>query len=121
LQGSGGRPAPFGDRAPARPDQRELRQLARRQPGCRALTAHYGIGELTAPVILCEPGDVSRLRASRKAVRCAALDAGVHRSDRRSRAGRLAKQGSPLQAREEVRGWAATRAPATRAASGSAG
>lgn len=77
------------------PLERELRQLARRQPGCRALMAHYGIGELTAPTILCELGDVSRLSASRKAVRSAGLDVGVHRSDRRSRAGRLTKQGSP--------------------------
>ena len=77
------------------PLERELRQLARRQPGCRALMRHYGIGELTAPTILCELGDVARLSASRKAVRCAGLDVGVHRSDRRSRVGRLTRQGSP--------------------------
>ena len=41
------------------PLERELRQLARRQTGCRALMAHYGIGELTAPTILCELGDVT--------------------------------------------------------------
>ena len=40
------------------PLEHELRQLARRQTGCRALMAHYGIGELTAPTILCELGDV---------------------------------------------------------------
>jgi hypothetical protein len=57
--------------------------------------AHYGVGELTAPVILCELGDVARLSSSRKAVRSAGLDIGVHRSDRRSRAGKLTKQGSP--------------------------
>jgi transposase len=77
------------------PIERELRQLARRQAGCRALMRHYGIGELTAPTILCELGDVTRLSASRKAVRSAGLDVGVHRSDRRSRAGKLTKQGSP--------------------------
>jgi transposase len=77
------------------PIERELRQLARRQAGCQALMAHYGVGELTAPVILCELGDVTRLSASRKAVRCAGLDIGVHRSDRRSRAGKLTRQGSP--------------------------
>jgi transposase len=76
------------------PIERELRQLAR-QTGCRALMAHYGIGELTAPTILCELGDVTRLSASRKAVRCAGLDDGVHRSDRRSRVGKLTRQGSP--------------------------
>jgi transposase len=77
------------------PLERELRQLARRQPGCRALQAHFGIGELTAPTILCELGDVTRLSAARKAVRCSGLDIGVHRSDRRSRAGKLTRQGSP--------------------------
>jgi transposase len=77
------------------PLERELRRLARRQPGCRALMRHYGIGELTAPAILSELGDVARLSASRKAVRCAGLDVGVHRSDQRSRVGKLTKQGSP--------------------------
>ena len=38
---------------------------------------------------------MSRLSTSRKAVRCSGLDIGVHRSDRRSRAGRLARHGSP--------------------------
>jgi transposase len=77
------------------PLEQSLRRLARRQPGCRALMRHYGIGELTAPTILCELGDVTRLSASRMAVRCAGLDIGVHRSDRRSRAGKLTRQGSP--------------------------
>jgi Transposase len=35
------------------PIEQQLRQLARRQSGCRALMRHYGIGELTAPTILC--------------------------------------------------------------------
>jgi transposase len=77
------------------PLEQELRQLARRQSGCRALQRQFGIGELTAPMILCELGDVTRLSASRKAVRWAGLDIGVHRSDRRSRVGKLTKQGSP--------------------------
>jgi transposase len=75
------------------PLEQALRRLARRQTGCRALMAHYGIGELTAPTILCELGDVTRLSAARKAVRCAGLDIGVHRSDRRSRTGKLTRQG----------------------------
>jgi transposase len=77
------------------PLESELRRLARRQPGCRALMRHFGIGELTAPMTLCELGDVSRLSASRQAVRCAGLDIGVYRSDRRSRVGKLTRQGSP--------------------------
>jgi hypothetical protein len=53
------------------PLERELRQLARRATGCRALMRLYGIGELTSLVTLCELGDVGRLAASRKAVRMA--------------------------------------------------
>jgi transposase len=78
------------------PIERELRSLARSQPGCQALMRQFGIGELLAPTILCELGDVSRLSSSRKAVRAVGLDAGVHRSDRRSRVGRLTKQGSSV-------------------------
>jgi transposase len=77
------------------PLERELRRLARGQAGCQALIRQYGIGELTAPTILCELGDVQRLSSSRKAVRAVGLDVGVHRSDRRSRVGKLTKQGSP--------------------------
>jgi transposase len=51
------------------PLERELRALARHQAGCRALIGHYGVGELTASVILCELGDVARLTNSRKAVK----------------------------------------------------
>jgi transposase len=77
------------------PLEQELRQLARRQPGCRALMRHFGIGPATALTILVELGDVARLSAARKAVRCAGLDVGVHRSDRHSRPGKLTRQGSP--------------------------
>lgn len=79
----------------ADPIERELRALARRQAGCRALMAQFGVGELTALVTLTELGDVSRLSRSRQAVRMAGIDIGVHRSDRRSRPGRLSRQGSP--------------------------
>ena len=67
------------------PLERELRQLARRQTGCKALMRLYGMGELTSLVTFCELGDVQRLSASRKAVRMAGIDIGVHRSDRRAR------------------------------------
>jgi transposase len=77
------------------PLERELRKLARRQTGCKALMGLYGMGELTSLVTLCELGDVTRLSASRKAVRMAGIDIGVHRSDRRSRVGKLTRQGSP--------------------------
>jgi len=78
-----------------RPLESELRKLARRQTGCRALMAQFGMGELTSLMTLTELGDVQRLSASRKAVRMAGIDIGVHRSDRRSRVGKLNRQGSP--------------------------
>jgi transposase len=54
----------------------------------------YGIGELTSLITLTELGDVSRMHASRQAVRCAGIDIGVHRSDRTARVGKLTYQGS---------------------------
>lgn len=77
------------------PLERELARLARRQTGCQALMRQYGVGPITATTVLCELGDVTRLSASRKAVRCSGLDIGVYRSDRRSRTGRITRQGSP--------------------------
>jgi transposase len=77
------------------PLEGDLRRIARRQPGCKALMGLYGMGELTSLITLCELGDVGRLSASRKAVRMAGIDIGVHRSDRRARVGKLNRQGSP--------------------------
>jgi transposase len=79
----------------AAPVDHELRRFARRQPGCRALERQFGIGAITATVALAELGDVSRLRRSRQAVRLAGLDVGVSRSDRRSKVGKITKQGAP--------------------------
>ena len=56
------------------PLDKELRAYARRQAGCKALMAHYGIGELTAVTILAELGDCTRFSSSREAVRYAGLD-----------------------------------------------
>ena len=69
--------------AQSAPITRELRLYARRQPGCRALMGHYGIGELTAVTILAELGDARRFSSSRHAVRYAGLDITVHQSDQR--------------------------------------
>jgi transposase len=80
------------------PLEHELRQLARRQTGCRGLMSLYGMGELTSLITLCELGDVQRLSASREAVRMAGIDIGVHRSDRRARVGKLNRQGFPAPA-----------------------
>src|SRR4051794_30946782 len=81
--------------AQSAPLERELRQLARRQTGCRALMGLYGMGELTSLVTLCGLGAVARLSASRKAVGRAGIATGVHRFDRRARGGKPPRQGSP--------------------------
>jgi transposase len=73
----------------------ELRAYARRQPGCRALMRHYGIGALTAVTILAELGDCRRLSSSRQAVRYSGLDITVHASDQRRAPGHLSRQGPP--------------------------
>jgi len=56
------------------PLDKQLRAYARRQPGCRALMGHYGIGALTSVVILAELGDCRRFSSSRQAVRYAGLE-----------------------------------------------
>ncbi len=77
------------------PLDRELRTLARRQPGCRALMRHYGIGEITSVAILAELGDARRFRSSRHAVRYAGMDITVSESDRKRAPGHLSRQGPP--------------------------
>jgi transposase len=71
----------------------DLRAYAKRQPGCRALMRHYGIGPLTSVTILAELGDARRFSSSREAVRYAGLDITVHQSDARRAPGRLSRQG----------------------------
>jgi transposase len=77
------------------PLDKELRAYARRQPGCKALMRHFGIGELTAVTILAELGDASRFSSSREAVRYAGMDITVHQSDQRRKPGQLSRQGPP--------------------------
>ena len=75
---------------------RELRAYARRQPGCQALQADYGIGPLTAVAILAELGDCRRFSSSRHAVRYSGLDITVYQSDQRRAPGHLSRQGPPV-------------------------
>ena len=77
------------------PLEKELRAYARRQAGCKALMAHYGIGELTAVTILAELGDCTRFSSSRQAVRYAGMDITVYQSDQHRAPGHLSRQGPP--------------------------
>jgi transposase len=77
------------------PLDKELRAYARRQPGCKALRAHYGIGPITSVTILAELGDVKRFSSSRAVVRYAGMDITVHASDKRRAPGHLSRQGPP--------------------------
>jgi len=62
------------------PLRKQIAAFARRQPGCRALQAQYGVGEITAVALWAELGDTRRFSASRKAVRHTGLDITVHSS-----------------------------------------
>jgi transposase len=77
------------------PLDKDLRAYARRQAGCQALMAHYGIGPLVAVTILAELGDCTRFSSSRLAVRYAGMDITVHQSDQRRAPGHLSRQGPP--------------------------
>jgi transposase len=77
------------------PLDKELQAYARRQVGCKALMAHYGIGPLVAVTILAELGDCTRFSSSRQAVRYAGMDITVYESDRRRAPGHLSRQGPP--------------------------
>jgi transposase len=77
------------------PIDKELRVYARRQAGCQALMAHYGIGPLVAVTILAELGDCTRFSSSRLAVRYAGMDITVKQSDQHRAPGHLSRQGPP--------------------------
>jgi transposase len=78
------------------PIEAELRAYARSQAGCKALMAHYGVGELTSVALLSELGDTRRFSSSKKAVRYAGMDVTVHSSDDKRAAGKLSRQGPPV-------------------------
>ena len=82
------------------PLDRQLIAFARRQPGCLALQALFGVGETTSGAILAELGDCRRFQSSDDAVRHCGLDVTVFSSDGRRAAGHLARQGP------EVLRWA---------------
>jgi transposase len=77
------------------PLRAQLQAIARRQPGARALMAHYGVGALSAAIIWAELGDCRRFANSDQAVRFAGLDVTVWSSDSKRAPGRLARQGAP--------------------------
>jgi transposase len=77
------------------PLRSQLVKIGARQPGARALTAHFGIGPLCAAVSWAELGDCRRFTSSDQAVRFAGLDVTVYSSDGKRAPGHLARQGSP--------------------------
>jgi transposase len=99
--------------AETEPLRAQLVGFARRQRGCQALQAHYGIGWLCAAIIWAEIGDARRFRSSDQLVRFAGLDITVYSSDAKRSPGHLSRQGSP-----ELR-WAAFEAAKSAARRGS--
>jgi transposase len=95
------------------PLRTQLVNFARRQPGCRALQRHYGVGWLCAAIMWAEIGDARRFGSSDQLVRFAGLDVTVYSSDAKRSPGHLSRQGSP-----ELR-WAAFEAAKNAARRGS--
>ena len=75
------------------PLKAEITRFSRRQLGCRALQAHYGIGPFFSVAIWAEMGDARRFSSSADAVRHTGLDVSVWSSDRKRAKGHLARQG----------------------------
>jgi transposase len=75
---------------------RELARFARRQPGCRALAAQYGVGPVTSVAIWAFLGDTRRFGSSAQAVRHTGLDVTVYSSDGKRSPGHLSRQGPPV-------------------------
>jgi transposase len=78
------------------PLRKQIVWVGSRQPGCKALQRHYGIGPLLAVAIWEELGDCQRFTSSDDAVRHAGLDVTVWSSDGKRTRGHLAKQGPPV-------------------------
>ena len=74
----------------------ELVGFGRRQAGCRAIQAHYGIGALLSVAIWEELGDCRRFTSSSDAVRHSGLDVTVWSSDAKRSKGHLARQGPAI-------------------------
>jgi transposase len=95
------------------PLRTQLVDFARRQPGCRALQRHYGVGWLCAAMMWAEIEDARRFGSSEQLVRFAGLDVGVYSSAGKCSQGHLSRQGSP-----QLR-WAAFEAAKSAARRGS--
>jgi transposase len=77
--------------------KRDLSDLAKHQPGCRALRdTQFGVGPLTSVAIWAELGDCRRFSSSDQAVRHTGLDVTIRSSDGKLRGGpHLSRQGPP--------------------------
>lgn len=82
--------------AASEPLCREIATIARREAGCRALRAHYGVGAVTSVAIWAELGDCRRFSSSDDTVRHTGLDITVRSSDNKRTRGQLARQGPPV-------------------------
>ncbi|MGH9892698.1 MAG: IS110 family transposase [bacterium] len=80
---------------PIRRIQADIKRSPRTDPRIAALTKLYGIGPLTAMLLVAEIGDIKRFPSARKLCSWAGLTPSVRNSDRTVRHGHITKQGSP--------------------------
>src|SRR5450755_2059699 len=79
------------------PVHAQIAAFARRQAGCKTLTAElYGVGPLVAAIVWAFLGDTRRFSSSAQAVRHTGLDITVYSSDGKRTPGHLSHQGPPI-------------------------
>jgi len=74
---------------------REMKQLAASLPEYPIVIAFYGVGELLAPQIMAEIGDIYRFRNKQALVCFAGLEPQPNQSGKMETAGAISKKGSP--------------------------
>jgi transposase len=76
--------------------EREIARWLKDDPGYHAIQALYGIGPITAAILVAEIGDVSRFPTARHLCSWAGMTPKLHESDTKSHSGKITKQGSTI-------------------------
>jgi transposase len=76
--------------------EREIARWLKDDPGYKAVQGLYGIGPVTAAILVAEIGDVSRFPTARHLCSWAGMTPKLHESDKTSKSGKITKQGSTI-------------------------
>jgi transposase len=76
--------------------EKEIQRRLKDDPGYRAVQGLYGIGPITAAILVAEIGDVSRFPTARHLCSWAGMTPKLRESDTSSNSGKITKQGSTI-------------------------